>query len=300
MVRRALIALGMLAGCGNVKNVADAPPVTGDVPLTDTPMTDSPSNAWGAPVKLTTVSTASDEWGPTVRSDLLEMYFASDRAGGTFNDIYVSTRPTASSPWGAPAIVPQLSTAGAELQPSLSRDGLTIYVTRFTGASFDIYKATRASLTTAWGTPAVSSELNSTADDAPMNMSTSGLAMVVTSNRPGSAGYDVYLATRGSTIQTFGAPVAITSVNTTNNEYDAWLSDDALTIYYCSDINAANSNDLFVATRTTASGAFMTPTALTALNSSASDEDPWISTDQHTMIFSSSRDGNRDLWMSTR
>jgi Tol biopolymer transport system component len=300
-MRRALIALGLLAGCGNVKNMADAPPVTGDVPLIDTPMSDTPSNAWGAPVKLTTVSTASDEWGPTVRTDLLEMYFASDRAGTTFNDIYVSTRPTAASPWGAPAIVTELSTTGAELQPSLSRDGLTIYITQFAGANgFDIYKATRTSLTAAWGTPAVSSELNSTADEAPMNMSTSGLAMVVTSTRPGSAGYDVYLATRGSTSQTFGAPVAIASANTTNNEYDAWLSDDALTIYYTSDINAANSNDLFVATRTTAGGAFTTPTALTALNSSASDEDPWVSTDQHTMIFSSSRDGNRDLWMSTR
>ncbi len=294
------IIVGLVAGCGNVKNMADAPPVTGDV-LTDTPLSDTPSNAWGAPVKLTTVSTAADEWGPTVRTDLLEMYFASDRPGLGFNDIYVTTRPTAASPWGTPSIVNELSTAGAELQPSLSRDGLTIYLTQFAGANgFDIYKATRTSLTAAWGTPAVSSELDSVADDAPMNLSTSGLAMLVTSTRPGSAGYDVYLATRGSTSQTFGTPAAITSVNTTNNEYDAWLSDDALTIYYTSDINPANSNDLFVATRSTAGGAFTTPTALTALNSSASDEDPWVSTDQHTMIFSSSRDGNRDLWMSTR
>lgn len=297
--------LGFLVGCGSVQSTVDAPPA-GDARLADTGSSiDAPPAAWGAPVKLTTLSTASSEWGPTVRGDLLELYFASDRPSGaaqTFDDIYVSTRPTTAAAWGTPTLVAALSSTASDLQPSLSPDGLTIYLTRFTGtiSGFDVFKATRATLTSAWGTPAVASDLSSAADDAPMNLSTSQLAMVLTSNRPGSAGYDAYLATRGTTGQPFGAPVAISSINTTNNEFDARLSDDGLTIYFSSDIDPAKGVDLFVATRPTASGTFGTPVALTAINSGANDEDPWVSSDQHVMVFSSSRDGNRDLWMSTR
>jgi Tol biopolymer transport system component len=74
--------------------------------------------------------------------------------------------------------------------------------------------------------------------------------------------------------------------------------------------------DVFVATRTTATAMFDTPTAVFELDSAlnegnppaplvelanaAADSDPWISPDGRTMYFTSSRDGTLRLWQTTR
>jgi hypothetical protein len=42
------------------------------------------------------------------------------------------------------------------------------------------------------------------------------------------------------------------------------------------------------------------PVAVTELNTTTSEVDPWISDDQRTIVFASNRNGNFDLFIATR
>ena len=60
---------------------------------------------WGAPVNVgSPVNSSHDESGPSISADGLWLYFETDRPGGHGNqdDLWVSTRPTLSDPWGIP------------------------------------------------------------------------------------------------------------------------------------------------------------------------------------------------------
>jgi hypothetical protein len=109
------------------------------------------SNGVGAPTRVSELSTAAADSDPALTGDELTMFFTSERAPTVGQgDVWVTTRPSLASPWGAPRHVTELSTAGADAVGSVSRDGCRIWFARCTGtglaclASFDIFVATKA------------------------------------------------------------------------------------------------------------------------------------------------------------
>lgn len=106
-------------------------------------------------VLVTELSTADDDLRPTIRADGLELFFNSDRRGSRLNDLWVSTRPTLSSPWSAPVNVGSpISTEFEERFPALSRDGTTLVFSSNRPGSIngsnDLYLSTREGTIEPW------------------------------------------------------------------------------------------------------------------------------------------------------
>lgn len=210
----------------------------------------------------------------------------------------MAQRASTSDPWGTPAAVAELSSADNETTPEVSYDGLAIYFAsnRAGGAgSNDIWMATRASRADAWDTPVRVGEL-STGSAEGAAASTDPLVIVIDSDRAGTL--DVFVAQRSSPTATWVSPMPIGEVDTGQNEGNPMMTSDGLAIYF--DSNRSGNNELYVATRTSPTAAFSTPTPIGELSSAGADSDAWISPDGHTLYFTSDRDGTLRLWQTTR
>jgi hypothetical protein len=147
-------------------------------------------------------------------------------------------------------------------------------------------------LTAPFGTPVALASLNSAQNDVNLSLSPDGLVGYIASDRTGAiGGYDIWMATRNSTADAFGAAVSVGGVNGSSNDVDPRISRDGLRLFMRSDRDATNSNDILVATRTTTLANFGTPAAVAGINSTASEEEPFLMPDEKTIYFESSRPG---------
>ena len=100
-----------------------------------------------------------------------------------------------------------------------------------------------------FGTPALVAELSSARNDARPAIRADGLEAVLQSDRLPSAGFgDVWTSTRRTLSQPWGAPVNLGPViNTTFQDRQAALSDDAETLYFAT--NRVGADDIWTSTR---------------------------------------------------
>jgi hypothetical protein len=155
---------------------------------------------WSAPVNLgPTVNSSADECFPSISADGLELYFADEdvvRPGGYGSrDVWVTTRPTVSDPWGPPMnLGPTVNSSASDGYggQSISADGLSLYFTsnRPGGlGGFDIWVTRRATVSDPWAPPVnLGPPINSFAYDFPGNFSADGSTLYFTSLRPGGFG----------------------------------------------------------------------------------------------------------------
>jgi WD40-like Beta Propeller Repeat len=93
----------------------------------------------------------------------------------------------------------------------------------------------------------------------------------------------------------FGAPTPISSVNTVANDSSGHLSSDRLALYFVSERGGGpGREDLFVATRTSETSVFGTPTVIVNVNSASYDEGAVISADGLALYLSSNRNNGVD------
>jgi hypothetical protein len=162
---------------------------------------------WSAPVNLgPTVNSSADEGFRSISADGLELYFADEevaRPGGYGSrDVWVTTRPTVSDPWGPPMnLGPTVNSSASDGYggQSISADGLSLYFTsdRPGGlGGFDIWVTRRATVSDPWAPPVnLGPPINSFAHDLPSNFSADGSTLYFTSRRPGGfGGYDIWQA----------------------------------------------------------------------------------------------------------
>ena len=270
----------------------------GDVRVDGTPL-----GPWAPPTafpELTAAGTQLDD--PTLTADMLEIYFDSTRGAGGDDDIWRATRPNVQSVWSTPVTVGELNTNGRESDPEISSDGLTLWIAsdRNGGAGLDdIYVSTRTSRGMPWSTPVrVASLCSAGADDAPTTDATSQRVVFWSTRSGGAGGGDLYEATRNGT--GWNTPQRIAELCTAANDYDPFLTGDALAIYFDSDRVSATLQDLYVASRPSVSMPFGAPQAITELDSPARDMDPWLTPDLRTMVFASNRSGEYEIYWTTR
>jgi len=156
---------------------------------------------WGAPINLgATINSASEEWGPSISADGLELYFTSNQYGSY--DLWVTSRATADDNW-APRVKlgPAPNTSANESFPSISADGLLLFFgsNRPGGigsglGAWDLYMARRATTNDPWGPPMNLGPLvNSPYIDTGVKISADGSMLYFHSNRPGGFGsWDVW------------------------------------------------------------------------------------------------------------
>jgi len=158
---------------------------------------------WSAPVNLgPTVNSSNDENFPSISADGLQLYFAEWRVarpgGYGSTDLWVTTRPTVSDPWGEPVnLGPTVNSSVYDGDQSISADGLSLYFTSTRPGGLggeDIWVTRRATVSDPWAPPVnLGPPINSSAHDALPNFSADGSTLYFSSRRPGGfGGYDLW------------------------------------------------------------------------------------------------------------
>lgn len=206
--------------------------------------------SWTVPINLgPPFNTTSSDQNPQLSADGLELYFTSDRPGGSGElDIFVAKRKAKDDPWEqAVNLGPKVNSAMAEIDPSISVDGLTLYFSdaiwrrpRPGGAGGpDIWMTTRKSRDAPWD-PAVNfgPTINTPGMDVAPSISMDGLTLYFASNRDRGK-YDqpdLWMTTRKSTDAPWGLPINLGPMvnNPSAGEWGPNICSDGSTLYFVS------------------------------------------------------------------
>lgn len=154
------------------------------------------ASPWSPPAIIPELADpATDDSAAIELDNGLSLMFASNRGGSM--DLWMTTRPTKSSPWGTPVPVPGLSDPSyEESQHWTNADGTIVYfASNRTGSeALDIWVATRASPTDAFDPPVRVTELATPVDDVDPWLSPDLHTMLFMSYRTGNG--DLYVTTR--------------------------------------------------------------------------------------------------------
>jgi hypothetical protein len=264
-----------------------------------------------------TINTSSTDAGPAISKDGLSLYFNSNRAGGFGdNDIWVSHRVTLGASWGIPQNLGPIINSGAlEGVPALSRDGHWLFFNSNRAGGYgqnDLWASYRAHTHDdfAWEAPVnLGAGVNSAAFDAGAaffeNEEAGPPLLFFGSTRPGGFGsFDIYLsAALGD--GTLGPAVLVPELSSMGNDQRPSVRFDGLEVFLQSDrFDTVGGADLWVSTRETLSQAWSMPVNLgPTVNSTATEQQPYIAADRETLLFASNRPGGLgglDLYVTTR
>jgi Tol biopolymer transport system component len=274
--------------------------------------------AWSAATRVESASGTAPAFNglsldgcPFISRDGKTFYMASNRPGGLGGiDIWVSTRASASDPWGAPANVgAPVNSPDNDFCPTISRDGHRFFFVsnRAGGCGGDDIYTTRLR-PEGWdpvenlgchGARGPNSAGNE-ASPFPLPERDSGPTLYFSSTRAGSP--DIYLSrSHGGA---YGPAEAVNELNTGAADAHPNLRRDGLEIFFFSNRSGAAGNDIYSATRASTADPWSTPVNLgTNVNSAASETRPSLSWDGTTLYFGSNRaggEGDSDHYVTTR
>jgi len=222
------------------------------------------------------------------------------------------------SSWGAaaslesvPGTSAELNTAALEGCPTLSHDGLQLYIAsnRPGGlGGIDIWVAERASPDDPFGAPAnMGAPINSPANDFCPSLSRDGKRFLFVSNRPeGCGGADIYM-TRYHPEQGWQAPENLgCEVNSSADEAGPVLvqaEPGPPTLYFSSArVGGPGGINLYLS-RMVGGWSFGRAELVDGVNSDADDMQPYLRRDGRELVFASNRSGGQgsfDIWSAGR
>lgn len=230
-------------------------------------------------------------------------------------DAYVAKADFA---FGTPTnLGPPISSWANEISPNISTDGLQFYITQWEAVwpggygGEDIWLSTRVTTDDQWEEPVnLGPMINSSSNEEGASISTDGLALYFSSNRPGGhGGCDLWVTTREKINDDWGPPQNLgPTVNSAANEAAPFLSADGLQLYFMDwgvlRPGGCGGIDIWVTTRTTRNDEWGIPVNLgPPVNSPAHDKHASISSDGLTLFFCSTRSGGHgggDLYVTRR
>ena len=206
---------------------------------------------WGALVPLANINSSADESCLSLSADGLSLFFSSfvgtPRPGGHGKcDIWVTTRATASDPWGQPEnLGPPVNTSSNDYGPFIWDDGCTLlFISDRDGGSgsYDLWITTRETIDDDWDTPVPLENVNSNGPELFPAMSSDGLILFFQRGFQGTT--DLWMATRKSIDEPFGPPERLPApVNYPDcDDCNPIFSADCSTLYITSN-NSAESWD---------------------------------------------------------
>jgi hypothetical protein len=269
----------------------------------------APPFIFGTPTNLgPMVNSAYADNGTSLSADGLELYFGSDRPGGSGGqDIWVTTRETKDDDWGQPVnLGPPVNSSDWDWMPSISADGLTLYFGSMRpggSGNYDLWVTTRETTNANWGTPVnLGPPVNSSADEIGPSISADGLSLYFSEYevfRPGGYGLtDMWVTTRRTVSDPWGTPMNLGStVNSSSWDDVPSISADGLLLFFRRWPGGYGADDIWVTTRATKDDAWEAPVNLGPLvNSWSREVSPDISADGSTLYFSSDRPGGFGSW----
>ncbi len=167
-----------------------------------------------------------------------------------------ATRSSRASAFGSAQPLLNVSVAGsASRHPVLSGDELALYYSfrDIAGGSTEtfLYVATRATKSAPFTNPTAVPGLHmaGSSDDHPA-ITADQLVIYFRSNRPGSAGEDIWVASRATVSSSFGAPTRVSEVSTAGNDRPGFVSADDCVLYLTTNGgDAGGGYDVFRATK---------------------------------------------------
>lgn len=210
------------------------------------------SDAFDAPILVTTVNTANPDSSPAISLDGQTLWLGVERNGGLGGrDIWRFAR-TSTDPlsFGAPVLEPNVNSVEDEIPRPLGNQERTMpLASRRGGTAYTTYTASRSSTSSDFSAPVPVAELvldgYKTTDAFLTN---DGLKLYFVRGVDDLTG-DIYVAHRDTLAVAFGAPVALTTVNTPSDERDPWLSPDESTLYFVSDRDKTETRRIYRAER---------------------------------------------------
>lgn len=281
---------------------------------------------WSAPVLIgPPISLAGyADQAAVLSRDEKTMYFSSNRPGSVINpdtgngseDIWVSTRKNKNAAWENPInLGPTVNTGSTERLRTLSDDGrILLFQSDRTGGqgAFDIWAISRkhANDDFGWGEPInLGSIINTASNEIAGRSVFAGIPKMFFSSARSDIGglglgdiYESEILGDGS----FGAPVNRFELNSPSVESCFWVRDDGLEIFFSttrpSTTDDPTAFDLWTATRSNIYETWSTPVSLgpTINASGIIDVNPALSADAKTLLFSSRRAGDLNIYMTTR
>jgi Tol biopolymer transport system component len=286
-------------------------------------------SSWSAPVNVQDipgtngdVNTAFNDGCPIQSPDGLSLYMASNRSPGGLGgqDIWVAHRAGKHEPFGAPEnLGAPVNSSADDFCPTPLRGKRLLFVSARPGGCGgpDIY-ITRENPAHGWNVPEnLGCEVNSPAGEAgPSLVKTNGKAILFFSSaRAGGFAADgatppfdsdIYLSPQlrdGS----FAAAQLVPGLNTAADDSRPNVRRDSREIVFDSNRPAgaptAPTNDIYTATRASATDAWSAPILLDSVSSAANDTRASLSWDGTTLVFGSNRpgsEGQADIYLSTR
>src|SRR5262249_20059293 len=105
----------------------------------------SRTGVFSAPVPLPGVNTSANEGRAALSSDRLSVIFTSDRPGGLGgSDLWMATRASSDDDFGLATNLGELNGAAADIDPSLSEDGLDVLFASSRGGRSELWRAQRS------------------------------------------------------------------------------------------------------------------------------------------------------------
>jgi Tol biopolymer transport system component len=234
---------------------------------------------------------------------------SSDAAGDALIDAPVDAAGDAPVPscdtakaFGAPTVLASVSTAEEEGSPRLSDDELTITFDGVRaadggGGSYDLFLATRPSIAAPFGAPARITSLDTSDDEFSPSLTADGLGIVFERQIVATAVSTIMMATRPTLGAAFGAPAALSNINSGNYTANPFVRGNASTVYYAS-VDNKPSVDLFVAVLIPATGYVATKILDAPANETQGT--PAVSQNGLALYFGWKANAAFDIWVATR
>jgi hypothetical protein len=246
-------------------------------------------------------SDSDDVEDPSLTFEETEIYFASPTGGQ--NDIWVSRRTAATDPWGPSTLVTELASPQNDEDPEVSVDGLTLYFTSDrAGDGRRLYVSQRRTRDTPWASPMRVDTLGASALDEAPTVDRAQLYLVFASQRGTASAPHLFAATRPDASAAWPSAAEITALGSAWQDSDPALFSDGRAMLFASRrLTQGGTTDLFSATRSDTSSQFASSLApVTELNTSFSEEDPWVSQNGQHILFVSDRNGHRRIYEAWR
>ena len=205
---------------------------------------------FGAPVAVVELNSTFIETTMRVTGNGKAIYFTSNR-GGAGQNIYFSTRSDLDQTWNTPTLVAELSTGSGDWAPFAQSDQLRVVLCSGpTEAQEALYTSTRTATNVPWGAPLRIAELDGVNESEcdPVEPR-SGVLYYSSNHLNQDLRFDIYRASRISSMSPYGDRTAVSSVNLPEiNDRDAWVSADEQTMVFASDRDLVNMQ-IYITTR---------------------------------------------------
>ena len=253
----------------------------------------SPSWSFDAIEPVDELNSDEDDDDPTLRTDLLEIYFASRRT--TNEEIYVSTRSSVDEAWDVPEAVDFMNGVSDETSPELSADGLTLTFAHDSPgvpSGHDIWIATRPSVDDDWGQAVAFASLNANGLETSAVFADDLLDLMLCATRRDTIGAtDIYRASveglEGEALFDRVAPLSSGA-----GDCDIFVDPLGEIAVFASD--RSGTWDLW---RASASGnSWGGAQTIADLNTDGQDNDPWLSPSTGIMYFARDDGSGYDIY----